>query len=128
MLLDTPLDQYLDRRAKHFSKRLGQGRCVSVIVPEDLDKSLIVSLQRKIVPGDIQGGKLLPASLETVSSRGGKRITSFRTTREAAEALHEALGAALKEARRRGFWQTMMSNMMQTLSIMASRERRTPQD
>lgn len=82
------------------------GRAVSVYVSGELAEGdkLVIKLQRKLHPGDVEDGKLASVVREEVVRRGGKRVTTLALQYESAEMLHAVLSAALKDARRRRSW------------------------
>lgn len=85
---------------RYFRSLGSSGRAVSVFVDQGRD-DMIIKFERKIEHSDVVGGALLPIAMHTTKQRGGKRSVSLAVTYESAEALHAALGCALRETRRR---------------------------
>lgn len=86
-----------------YNLRSGSGKSISATVSDsgfELN-NLLVHFERKIGPGDLKDGKLLPMSKEEVKRRGGKRSLTLSVSYDAAENLYKVLEAALKDARRR---------------------------
>ncbi len=81
--------------------RPGGGRSVLVSMPPNASSGYEIKLVRKIGRGDVKAGKLLPSCLQKVKRRGGKRVLTMRVSEENAEALHTALGIALKANRKK---------------------------
>ena len=93
-----------------YRQRLGNGRTVSVVVSDsvfELD-NLVVVFERKIESGDVEEGRLRPIAIHEVKKRGGKRSTTMALTYETAEALHQTLGTALRDARCRHSWHSIL--------------------
>ena len=85
----------------YYCSPAGQGRAASIQFADP--SSLRVRLQQKIESGDVKNGKLVPLAREEMTRRGGKRSVTMEVPYENAEALHRALGCALKAARKERF-------------------------
>lgn len=90
------LEKRPPRRFWHSNKR---GSTVSVSVPDFDGEKLILLFQMPIEASDVKDGKLVPFVWSATKRRGGKRQTGLTISLENAEALHSALGEALKDAK-----------------------------
>lgn len=90
------------RRQIRFFKRLGNSRAVSAYVPSGDPGAIFIQFEHQIGPQDVlTQGNLAPLTIAATKRRGAKRSIGLTLTQEAAEALYETLGKAVKEVRRR---------------------------
>ena len=99
------------RQSMRYWTLQGEGKTVSVYVWKDDLDLLTLQFERKIEPKDVENGKLKSVVLQETKRRGGKRLTTIALSFESAEALHNTLGRALKDARRRRFGQGLINNI-----------------
>jgi len=103
------------QKSIRYFRSLGfSGRAVSVFVDQEHD-DMIIKFERKIERSDVVEGALLPIAMHTTKQRGGKRSVSLAISYESAEALHAALGRALRETRGR---RTFADIMRRTWEMM----------
>lgn len=83
------------RLVRGYRRKIGPGSNAGAGLTNE--GNVLVSLSRKIIPGDVQDGVLIPTALTTASAKGGKVMTMLIISPKAARALHGVLGSILKD-------------------------------
>ena len=80
-----------------FQVRLSEDR--AVFVEDHAHHGVVIGFERRLKPGDVRRGRLVPVAQETFGLDKKKRVTALIVHPDSARALYLALGKALAERR-----------------------------
>ena len=117
------LDMLDDLKPTTTSARI-KGGSIAFVRADAQGERVLLDIRRKIAREDVREGKLIRAR-EGIKRRGGKHSTAIMLDYRSAEALHAALGSAIKKARTRRFFSELAETLVKSMYVTTVEWRRS---